>query len=235
MRSLSFGAFALAALVLPSLANAEPASITQTIAGTRLDIEASAEVARVPDIAVISAGIVSHSASATGALDDSAQKMQRVLGALKKAGIEPRDIQTTNINLNPEYRYPANQAPQLVGYSATNNVTVRFRDIRAAGKILDSLVAQGANQLNGPSLIVDHPEAALDEARSKAIASGRARAELYAHSLGLHVVRLVAVSENGNSVPGPLPMRMAMAKAETPLEPGEQKLGVSLAMIFELQ
>ena len=236
MRSLLFGTLAIAALAVTGPAAAEP-TITQTIAGTRLDVEASADVMRVPDIAVISAGIVSHAPTATAALDNSAQVMQRVLGALKKAGVDQRDIQTANINLNPEYRYPQNESPQLVGYSATNTVTVRFRDIRSSGKILDALVAEGANQLNGPALLVDHPEEALDEARTKAVAAGRARAELYARSLGMHVVRLVAMNENGNTIPAPLPLRMqaAMAKADTPVEPGEQKLGVNLSMTFELQ
>ena len=96
--------------------------------------------------------------------------------ALKRAGVEDRDIQTSNISLNPEYRYAENQPPQLTGYTASNQLTIRFRDIRNSGKILDALVSQGANQINGPSLTIDKPEAALDEARAKAIATGRARA-----------------------------------------------------------
>jgi uncharacterized protein YggE len=164
--------------------------------------------------------------------------MERVLGALKRAGVEDRDVQTSNVNLNAEYRYPENQAPQLVGYTASNSVTIRFRDIRNSGKILDALVAQGANQINGPSLVVDKPETALDEARAKAIAVGRARAELYARSLGLRIVRVVSVNESGGyyAPPPPAPPMMArMEAAQTRIEPGEQKLQVSLNMTFELQ
>ena len=95
-------------------------SITQTIAGSRLDISATGEVTRVPDIAIISAGVVSRSATATGALQDAADRMQRVLAALKRAGVADRDVQTSNINLNPEYRYVENQPPQLTGYTASN-------------------------------------------------------------------------------------------------------------------
>jgi uncharacterized protein YggE len=222
---------------LPSPVAAQ-ATINQTIAGTRLDINATGEVTRVPDVAIITAGVVSRSATATGALQDTAGRMQRVLGALKRAGVGDRDIQTSNVNLNPEYRYPENQSPQLVGYTASNNVTIRFRDIQSSGKILDALVAQGANQINGPSLTVDKPEAALDEARGKAIAIGRARAELYAHSIGMRVARLVAVNESGGyAAPPPMPMyaRADMAQAKTVIEPGEQKLQVGLAMTFELQ
>ena len=229
----------LVAVALPSAAMAQQSTITQTIAGTRLDVNATGEVTRVPDVAVISAGVVSRSTTATGALQDTADRMQRVLSALKRAGVEDRDVQTSNVSLNPEYRYPENQAPQLVGYTATNTVTVRFRDIRSSGKILDALVGQGANQINGPMLTVDKPEAALDEARAKAIAIGRARADLYARSLGLRVVRVVSVNESAGSypVPPPVPMyaRAEMAQAKTSIEPGEQKLQVNLNMTFELQ
>ena len=237
MKNALIAALMLGAAAMPSTAIAQQSTISQTITGTRLDINATGEVTRVPDIAVISAGVVSRSSTATGALQDSANRMNRVLAALKGAGIADRDIQTSNVSLNPEYRYENNQPPQLVGYTASNNVSVRFRDIRNSGKILDALVAQGANQINGPSLTVDKPEAALDEARAKAVAAGRARAELYARSLGLHVVRVVSVNESGGSypVPPPMPMVMAREKADTSIEPGEQKLQVNLTMTFELQ
>ena len=239
MRMMLLALLGVAVAALPMAAGAQQASITQTIAGTRLDVTASGEVSRVPDVAVISAGVVSRAAGASAALQDSADRMQRVVAALKRAGVADRDIQTSNVSLNPEYRYPENQAPQLVGYTATNSVTVRFRDIRAAGKILDALVAQGANQINGPNLTVDNPETALDEARAKAIATGRARAELYARSLGMRVVRIVAVSDNGSSyAPPPMPVMMEARMASAPMtkiEPGEQKLQVSVAMTFELQ
>ena len=239
MKKVLVAALMLGAGALSSAAQAQQSTINQTIAGTRLDINATGEVTRVPDVAIISAGVVSRSATATGALQDTADRMSRVLAALKRAGIEDRDIQTSNVSLNPEYRYVENQPPQLVGYSASNNVTVRFRDIRNSGKILDALVGQGANQINGPTLTVDKPEAALDEARAKAIAMGRARAELYARSLGLRVVRVVSVNESGSSypVPPPMPMyaRAEMAQAKTSIEPGEQKLQVNLTMTFELQ
>lgn len=240
MKHSLLAAIALGLATLPASAGAQQASITQTIAGTRLDINATGEVTRVPDLAIISAGVVSRSPTASAALQDAASRMDRVLGALKRAGVADRDIQTSNVNLNAEYRYPENQAPQLVGYTATNTVTVRFRDIRNSGKILDALVSQGSNQISGPSLVVDKPEAALDEARSKAIAIGRARAELYARSLGMRVVRVVSVNESGGyAVPPPAPpVPMMMARGErdsTTIQPGEQKLQVNLAMTFELQ
>jgi uncharacterized protein len=239
MKKALVAALLIGAALSPSVAAAQQSTITQTIAGTRLDINATGEVTRVPDVAVISAGVVSRAVTASAALRDTASKMDRVLAALKRAGVEDRDVQTSNVSLNPEYRYPQNQAPQLVGYTASNNVTIRFRDIGSAGKILDALVGQGANQINGPTMTVDKPEAALDEARGKAITIGRARAELYARSMGMRVVRVVAVNESGGSypVPPPMPMyaRAEMAQADTKIVPGEQKLQVNLAMTFELQ
>jgi uncharacterized protein YggE len=240
MKTPFLGALALAALAWTAPADAQQASITQTIAGTRLDVTATGEVTRVPDVAIISAGVVSRAPTATAALQDSANRMGQVLAALKRAGVEDRDIQTSNVSLNPEYRYPENQSPQLTGYSATNQLTIRFRDIRKSGKILDALVAQGANQINGPNLTVDKPEAALDEARANAVAIGRARADAYARALSLRVARVVSISESGGyAVPPPAPpMPMMMARGErdsTNIQPGEQKLQVSLAMTFELQ
>jgi uncharacterized protein len=240
MRKTLLAALLLGAASLPTATYAQQSpSITQTIAGARLDISATGEVTRVPDIAIISAGVVSRSATATGALQDAANRMQRVLAALKRAGVEDRDLQTSNISLNPEYRYVENQPPQLTGYTASNQLTIRFRDIRKSGKILDALVGQGANQINGPSLTIDKPEAALDEARARAIAAGRARAELYARSLGMRIVRVVSVSESGGyAAPPPMPMyaRAEIAQAaDTKVVPGEQKLQVTLAMTFELQ
>jgi uncharacterized protein YggE len=165
--------------------------------------------------------------------------MERVIAALKRAGIADRDIQTSSINLNPEYRYEENRPPQLVAYQASNSVNVRFRDIRNSGRILDALVAQGANQINGPTLTIDKPETALDEARVQALANGRARAEIYARALGKRVGRLISVSESGGyAVPPPMPVAMearAVGAADTKIVPGEQKLQVTIAMTFELQ
>lgn len=236
MKSVFLAALIIGAAAIPVSASAQQATINQSITGTRLDISATGEVSRVPDVAIISAGVVTKAPTASAALQDNAGRMQRVVAALKRAGIADRDIQTSNVSLNPEYRYPDNQSPQLTGYSASNNVSVRFRDIRTSGQILDALVGQGANQISGPNLTIDKPEGALDEARTRAIAVGRERAQAYARSLGMRVVRLVAVSESGgNSIVQPMPMYARADMAKTSIEPGEQKLQVTLNMTFELQ
>ena len=235
-------AAALGTAVIATPATAQQATTAaQAIAGTRLDISATGEATRVPDVAIISAGVVTRAATARAALQQNAAQMEKVRAALKRAGIADRDIQTANINLNPEYRYADNQPPALTGYSASNQLNVRFRDIAKSGDILDALVAEGANSISGPNLTIDKPEEATDEARTKALGIGRARAEQYARALGMRVVRLVAVTESGGGYapPPPMPMAvMAQARGErdyTKIDPGEQKLSVTLGMTFELQ
>ncbi len=238
MKHVLIAALMLGAAALPAAAEAQQATITQSIAGTRLDVSATGDVTRVPDVAIITAGVVTRAVTAGSALQQAATRMDRVIAALKRAGVEDRDIQTSNLNLNPEYTYVNNQPPKLNGYTASNQLSIRFRDIANSGKILDALVAEGANQINGPSLTIDKPEAALDEARARAVAAGRARADLYARSLGLRVVRVVSVSESGGyAAPPPMPMMMAERSqaADTKVMPGEQKLSVTLSMTFELQ
>ncbi len=230
-------ALLLAGTVVPA-AGAYAQTPAQMVSGTRLDVVATGEVTRVPDIARINAGVISQAVTATEAIRQNAQQMNRVVAALKRAGIADRDIQTSSINLNPEYRYADNQPPVLTGYRASNQVNVRFRDIAETGKILDALVAEGANQINGPSLEIDKPEAALDEARQAALTAARARADLYAKALGKKVSRILSISESGASQPMPIMMTARMANQDSAMAkiaPGEQTLSVSLSVSFELE
>jgi len=232
-------ALALGAAAVPAIAAAQVQTVpVAMMSGTRLDVSASGEVTRIPDLAIISAGVQTLQPTASAAIEENAARMERVRAALKRAGIEDRDIQTASINLNPEYVYDQNRPPRLTGYRATNTVNIKFRDLKRTGAILDALVAEGANQINGPSLTIDKPESALDEARTKAIANGRARADLYARALGMRVVRLISVSEGGGySVPPPMPMVMMAERsdASSKIDPGTQQLQVSLSMSFELR
>jgi len=240
MKMLSLTALALAGAAVPAIAQAQDVTAARAITGTRLDVSASASVSRVPDLATISAGVQTLQPTATGAIEENATRMERVRAALKRAGIADKDIQTASLNLNPEYRYADNQPPVLTGYRASNTVSVRFRDLKRTGAILDALVAQGANQINGPSLSIDHPEAAQDEARVKAIAAAKARADLYARALNMRVVRILSVSESGGYARPPMPfvsdMRVQAAPmAKTEIDPGQQDIEVNVAISFELQ
>jgi uncharacterized protein YggE len=229
----------LALVAVPATASAQPVAV-QAISGTRLDVVATGEVNRVPDVAIISAGVITRATSATQALSQNAQRMQRVVAALRRAGVAERDIQTSSISLHPDYRHSENQPPILTGYQASNQVTVRFRNIAQSGTILDALVAEGANQINGPSLTIDKPEAALDEARRNAITVARARAQLYAAAIGKRVGRILTISESGGGfAPPPPPMAMMRrgesSMADTSIVPGEQTLSVTIAVSFELE
>src|SRR5689334_18483911 len=131
-------ALALGTAALPAAASAQNAPQLAAMGGTRLDISASGESRRVPDVAIISAGVVTRAPTAAAAIAQNATRMERVLAALKAAGIAERDVQTSSISLNPDYRYENNQPPKLTGYQASNQVSIRFRDISNSGKILDA-------------------------------------------------------------------------------------------------
>jgi uncharacterized protein YggE len=115
MRKTLLTALALGAAALPASAMAQAVASVPVISGTRLDISATGEVTRIPDLAIISAGVQTLQPTATGAIEENATRMEKVRAALKRAGIDDKDIQTSSINLNPEYRYVENQPPQLTG------------------------------------------------------------------------------------------------------------------------
>lgn len=207
---------------------------------TLLSVSAQAQSRRVPDVASLSTGVVTRAADANAAMRANAEQMDKVMAAIRAAGIAERDIQTSGVNLNPDYRYEENKAPVITGYQASNTVNLKVRDLSRLGKALDALVASGANQVNGPSFEIDQPEAAYDEARQAALKLARSRAEMYAKSLGLRVRRIVSISEGGGFRP-PVPMMAMMAtgsrakaQADTAISPGETELSASLDVVFEL-
>ncbi len=225
---------AIAQQPMPSIEPMVPAN------GTVLDVNVEGRTTRVPDIATIRAGVVSQGATAAAALADNAQRMTRVLAALKQARVADRDIATSTVGLSPQYRYADGKPPVITGYQATNTVTIRFRDVAKSGSVLDALVAQGANQIDGPNLSIDQPDAALDEARTDALKRARSRADLYAAAAGLRVARIVTIAESGQDSGGqpPRPImyaRAQMADAKTEIAPGEQDVTVTLSVRFLLQ
>jgi len=241
MKAYPFAALAMSSALslLPSTVTAQTINIpVQTISGTRLDIVARGEVTRVPDLATISAGVVTQAITADAAMRDNAGRMAAVLAALKKAGVADRDVATASINLSPQYRYAENQPPEITGYQASNTVTIRFRDIAKAGGVLDALVKQGANQINGPTLSIEKPQPAQDEARIAAMKDARARAELYARAAGLHVKRILSISESTEGGQ-PTPVFYARAQsakaADSQVIAGEQDVGVTVSVSFELE
>jgi uncharacterized protein YggE len=226
------------AVATPALAQTTPTILPDA---ALLDVSAEGRTARVPDLATIRAGVVTQGQTAAAALSENATRMARVLAALKQAGVAQRDIRTASVALNPQYRYTEGQPPAVTGYQASNSVSIRFRDVAKSGAILDALVAQGANQIDGPTLSLDKPEAALDEARTDAVKIARSRAELYAKAAGMSVVRIVTISENGtNDGSNPQPPVFAMARAmkasdSTPIAAGETQVSVTVTVRFLLK
>ncbi len=224
----------------PSDAAAQQA-VTPIIAAdsTLLNVAASGKTTRVPDIANFSTGVVTRAADANTAMRDNATQMDKVVKALRAAGIPEKDIQTSGINLNPDYNYRDNQPPEIRGYSASNTVSVKVRDLSKLGKIMDILIASGANQLNGPNFSIDDEAGAMNDARKSALKEAQARAEMYAQTLGMRVRRIVSIDEqnSGGFYPRPAPMRAMAADAagkSTPVMPGESEVSVTLNVQFEL-
>ncbi len=213
-----------------------PASLAMPSDGTLLSVSAQAEASRVPDVAGLSTGVVTQAADANAALRANATQMARVMAAIRAAGIAEKDVQTSGINVNPQYRYTENQPPTITGYQASNTVSIKVRDVGKLGQVLDALVASGANQVNGPSFEIDQPEAVYDEARRAALDKAQRRAEMYAKSLGMRVRRIVSISEGGGFM-RPMPMMKAMAmdsQESSPVSPGQTTLSASLDVVFEL-
>lgn len=232
-------AAAFATVLASGLAMTASAQSSPTIAndGTLLSVSAEAKVTRIPDIATLSTGVVTQASEANAALRQNTEQMTKVVAAIKAAGIAERDVQTSGISINPQYRYAENQPPAITGYQASNTLNVKVRDIAKLGKVLDTLVAVGANQVNGPSFEIDNPDEAYDEARVAAIKKAQSRAELYAKTLGLRVRRVVSINEGGSAPPSPMPVMLrmqAMEASDTPVSPGESALSTTINVVFEL-
>ena len=207
---------------------------------TTLTLNVEGRALRAPDIAEVSGGVVTAAPTAAAAMADNAARMSAVVAAVRKAGVADRDIQTAGLSLQPQYKYENNQPPVLTGYQATNTVNLRIRKIGDTGKLLDTLVNVGANQINGPNFRVDDSEAALDEARLAAVQTAKGRADMYAKAAGLRIKRIITLSESGGYQPGPQPMmvkmaRDSMAEASTPVVPGEVALTINLTVVYELE
>ena len=229
---------ALLAVPLPAAAQVAGEDTATPAAGTLLEVTAEGRTERVSDVATIRAGVVSQGAIAAAALADNAARMARVLAALTRAGVAARDVQTASVSLIPQYRYADGQPPAITGYQASNSVAIRFRAVERSGAILDALVAEGANQIDGPALSLDQPDVALDEARVDAVKRARARAELYARAAGLHVERIVRIAEAGQSAgdgPPPMVMMRAMAAPKTQVVAGTRDVTVTLDVRFLLR
>ncbi|RNJ61845.1 MAG: DUF541 domain-containing protein [Porphyrobacter sp. IPPAS B-1204] len=229
---------AASALTLPAAAFAANVEIDAAGPVVELSVYESIDVA--PDTATIGAGVTTEAATATEALRQNSAEMQTVIARIKALGVAEKDIQTTGINLNARYDYDQQTQRQVFrGYMASNRVSVILRKIDDTGRVLDALVAAGANDLNGPSFSIDDDTAAKDEARKRAVARAGAQAKAYAMMLGYDGVKVLAINESiaGN---GPMPEMakgrgmLAMAADAAPVQPGMVQAGVNIAITYEL-
>ena len=193
----------------------------------------------MPDLATVTAGVEIQAATAAEALAANSEVMTAVFAALEAAGVERRDMQTSQLGLNPvwePYREGGEESPQkVVAYQARNMVTVRVRAIGTLGAVIDSLAKAGANRLYGVGFEVAEPRPHLDQAREDAVADARAKAELYARAAGVALGPVQAIRE-ATQMPGPILMRAeAMADAAPPVAEGTVSLGAQVEVVYGIE
>jgi len=195
-------------------------------------VTGEATVAVAPDAAMIRIGVSSQDKTAREASDANAKQMTAVLAAIKSNNIAERDIQTSRLSLQPQYDPNKSGTARLTGFQATNQVTVRIRDIGNLAALLDSAISAGANEMSGIEFIVSEQSKLLDRARDDAIADAHRKAELYAKAAGARLGHVVAISEEGSAAP-PRPIQALRAGA-VPISPGEQTLRAVVTVSYEL-
>lgn len=230
--------FATALAPFALLAAAVPA-----YAGT-ITIEGRGEVRAAPDMALINSGVTTQGETARAALDANTAAMAELIATLKDAGIEARDIQTSGFSVNPNYVYSESRdelgytlPPKISGYQVSNSVTVAVRNLDDLGGVLDKAVNVGANTINGVSFSVADPTELYNEARKKAFADARDKAELYATAANATIGELESISESQNvNSPIPMPMfaRAEAQAADVPVEAGEMTFEIGVNVQWEL-
>jgi uncharacterized protein len=207
------------------LAPAQAAEKLVTVTG-------EATVAVAPDTAMIRLGVGTQEKTAREASEANARQMTGVLAAIKDTGVADRDIQTSRLSLQPQYDPNKSGTARLTGFQASNQVTVRIRDIDKLPTVLDRAITAGANEMSGIEFVVSEQSKLLDQARDDAIADARRKADLYAKAAGAKLGRVVSITEEG-SAPPPRPIQALRAGA-VPIAPGEQTLRAIVTVSYEL-
>lgn len=226
--SLTGAALVAAAL----LATPAPA---QTTPPAMISVTGEASISVPPDLAQIDGGISSDAKTAREASDANNAAMGKVLLALKAAGIEEKDVQTSRLSLQPQFA-PNRPGPSpVVGYRASNHVTVRVRDVTKIAGMIDTLVGAGANEIGGINFMVSQSSKLLDEAREKAVADARRKAEIFARAAGVTLGAPLSISEEGS--PGPTPFRKMAGgmAASAPVAQGEETLSVTVSVSWAIK
>lgn len=208
------------------------------LAGGQITVTGEGRVDRVPDMAVITLGVSHQAPTAPQAVSEVAQTAAGILATLGDIGIAQRDLRTSDLSLVPlrSPRSSGTNPPDIQGFEASNQITVRLRDLALLGDLLGQVTHKGANLFRGLHFALQDPEPALNEARRLAVADGRARAQLYAGAAGVTLGPLLSLSEPGTS-PAPLAMsltRAGMADMAMPVAEGEVTLSTSVIMVFDI-
>jgi uncharacterized protein len=229
MKSLCFVA-ALLVLSVPALAET-PSDVLSAISVT-----GEAHISVPPDLAHIDAGVASDAKTAREASDANNAAMTKVFAALKGAGIDDKDIQTSRLSLQPQYAQNRSGPSPIVGFRASNRVTIRLRDVGKIAAVIDTLVSAGANDIGNISFSVSQPSKLLDEAREKAVADARRKAEIYAKAAGVMLGAPLSISEEGAPVPVfRAKVAAPLAAAPTPIAQGEETLSVSVSVTWAIK
>ncbi|MFN3645060.1 MAG: SIMPL domain-containing protein [Gemmobacter sp.] len=203
----------------------------------RITVTGEGRTETAPDMATVSLGVQTRADTAAAALAENSAQLARVLARLKAAGIAERDLQTSGLGLGPQMDYSRDgQPPRVVGYEASNQLTVRVRDLSRLGAVLDQAVGDGANTLNGLSFGLSDPAAALDAARVQAVAEARRKARMMAEAAGARLGAVLEMNEQGNGL-DPRPMfrtGAAMEAAAVPIAGGEVGYAVSVSVTWAL-
>ena len=225
----SFAAVIAAATLL-----AAPA-LAQTMPPAAISVTGEAHVSVPPDQAQIDGGVSSDAKTAREASDLNNAAMGKVLLALKGAGIDEKDYQTTRLSLQPQYAPNRSGPAPVVGYRASNRVTIRLRDVTKVASIIDVLVGAGANDIGGINFVVSQASKLLDDAREQAIADARRKAQIYAKAAGVTLGDPLSISEEGS--PGPVfrgKMAAPMA-AGAVVAQGEETLSVTVSVTWAIK
>ncbi|WP_298244298.1 SIMPL domain-containing protein [uncultured Bradyrhizobium sp.] len=228
----------LAASLAAVLAASLPA--TSAIADdvvSAISVSGEATISAAPDLAQIDAGVANDAKSAKEASDANNAAMGKVLLALKGAGIPEKDYQTSRLSLQPQYgQNKSTGASPVVGFRASNRVTVKIRDVTKVAGIIDTLVSAGANDIGNISFEVTQASKLLDDAREQAVADARRKAEIYAKATGVTLGAPLSVSEGGAPVPL-FKARMATAPMAAPaaVAPGEETLSVTVNVSWAIK
>jgi uncharacterized protein YggE len=225
--------------LMASTAFATAEAAEAMLAQRSITVSGDAEVAGKPDQARLSAGVVTQAETAAAALNANSAAMNRVFAALRMAGIPENRMQTSNFSVQPQYPpfRPENQEPQrIIGYQVSNNVTVTVDDLTKVGPTLDALVRSGANQLGGIQFTIADPKPLAERARTLAVADGASKARTLAMAAGVTLGPLVSMQETMVGRPIPVfAMARAVAAEATPIAEGEERVSVTVQMVYAIQ